>query len=691
MGQNVAAQRVLALIQEHDLARAFPELVHVMIDAQRGTISKQYAEYCLAHIERLLEERGRVPLHLFEAPSDEELNADGPPDVVLGHVRDAPDVPFGLCLRDQARTVIVAGNAGSGKTTSIRSAIVGVSELAKRLGRPIPMLVFDSKAAEYGGMRRLLGRPWRHFSAHAGSWIGLNAPEGVPNRVWFHHVCAYFAAASGVNFGASVLAEAMTSEFQATGRYPTLRTLAKAINQNHNRFSTKAAYAQSVGHQLSAAVLASGELFDTEQGLVADQLISAGESAVFDIGNIQPTFMRMFIIWLLVGQVLVSRRHRAHRVDATECVIILDEADQIVSESMERRFQDGISPLGMLPQDGRELGVSAIIGLHALGNASSALLTNAHCHCIFNLSDSQSIGEAARTLLLPRGCEAIFPALRPGECVCRLAQTAWSTPFLGVARFIPPDRSTERPEYELGTPVAESTAAKAPAEQSAAKSRSSTAAHVGSPGNTSNTMEAAHKLLSAWALHPFTPVVQLWRTIGEVTEATAVAARAELEKLELAEFEDWRIKSKNQGLMVPTPTGWQFLNRPAPNLHGSGGIEHRHGEHWIARVGTKRGFKARMEFEVPGTSSHRADVVWHGEGFSRAFEIVVKCEDNLADHLRACLIQSTAISQVTVVAGTQIELRKQKAIIDEIPDLAPVLDRIDYECIDIYLNELFAA
>lgn len=691
MAERGAAQELVELIQEHDLSRDHSELIYVLRDAQRGAISNSMADFYIAHIEELLEERRRVPVHLFEIPSDDELNADGAPDVVLGHVRGCDDVPFGLRLQERARTIVVAGNAGSGKTTLVRGAIEAVCDLAKQRNRPIPMLVFDSKAREYGGMRRLLGGAWKHYSVHVGSWLGFNAPAGVPSQVWINHISTLFAAAAGVNFGTSVLAEAMTTALQSTGRWPTLRTLINTINRNPKRFSKKEAYAQTVGHQGSAAVLASEGLFDTNQGIDADLLISAGESAVFDIGNIQPPFLRMFIVWLIVAQVLVARMHRGHRVDGTECLIVVDEADQIVSEQMEARFPDGISPLGVLAQHGRELGVSGIIGLHALGNASRAILTNATCHFMFNFSDAQSIQEASRTLLVPRGAEQIFPALRPGECVCRLAQTSWPMPFLGTARFIAPDRSIATPNYELGIPIAAGTERAQPSQTTPVPTTSVAASACANPfvlTGSAQPSELAHKLLSAWALHPFTPIVVLWKSIGTVTDAAAVAARVELSKLTLAEFTDWRIGKKNLGLMVPTAAGWECLNRTAPILHGGGGIEHRHAEQWIARVGSLRGYKVRMEAKSPG-SSHRVDTIWQKDGHARAFEVIVTCDSNLPDHLRACLIQSTAIQRVTIIAGTQIELQKQRMMIEDTPDLAPVLDHIDYESIDIYLGELF--
>ncbi|GMU83713.1 MAG: hypothetical protein AMXMBFR47_35830 [Planctomycetota bacterium] len=308
---------------------------------------------------------------------------------------------------------------------------------------------------------------------------------------------------------------------------------------------------------------------------------------------------------------------------------------------------------------------------------------------MFNFSDAASILEASRTLMVPRGAERVFPALGPGECVCRLAQTAWPTPFLGVARYIPPDRSTKPPDYELGAPVAESRPESAPAERSDAWPTRTTGI-VELAGTKNEPSDVAHKLLSAWALHPFTPIVHLRSLIGTLPDAAVAEARAQLEELKLADFKDWRIKKKNQGLTLPTAAGWRFLNRAEPNLHGGGGVEHRHGEHWIAKVGLLRGFKTHIEWEVPGTS-HRTDALWQGEGFARAFEIIVTCEKNLVDHVRACLIQSSVIDQVTVIAGTQVELREQKAMIDAAADLAAVRDRVDYECIDAYLDELFPA
>lgn len=692
-------RQLVALVDHYRFARSYPELTYVIKDALDGRLSDTDAEHYLLFLQDRAAELDRVPTHLLECPGDDELNAEGPPDVVLGNLRDDPDVPNGLRIEARPRSVIVAGAVGSGKSTAIRRMTLGIDAFARKRGRPVSILIFDRKASEYGDLPRRLGHHWRHFSVHEGAWLGLNGPRDMPAHVWTSILCTIFAAAAGLVAGTAVLAHAiawllprLNAQPTARRRWPDFRLLLDVLSKAPQLFSRKPEYAQSLSQQLEAVIDASGELFETSHGLDVNQdIIAQGQSAVFDIGNLQPPFLRMFVVWLILAQVLFARMHQKHRVDTTEVVAVIDEADQDVSREMEARFPDGLSPIGNLLQNARETGVGAIIGLHSLANTSRSVLANAPYHLMMNLSDEHSIAEASRTLLLPRGAERIFPALKPGEYIFRAAQSGWSHPVLAVVDPVPSNRDTTLPTYDHHMAVPAVRLADVPqldAALSEASKQHRTARMRAAPAVKRDVSDQGRNLLDAWSLHPFTPVARLWDSLKVVSFATQQAVRDELAGLKLAKFKDWRIGKVNVGLMELTKEGWAFLRKNPPRLRGRGEIEHRHATHWIVGVLRKQGGVTHIEWTVPGTS-HTADVAHQGDDCWHAYEVIVTSKDNIVSHIQACLLTSKDVKSVTIVAGTKVELRKYKAKIAVVPSLRNVQSRVRYEPVDTYRCALF--
>lgn len=694
-------QQLLALIEHYRFTRTYPELVHVVMDAMEGRLADAEADRYLQFLQEQAAALDRRPTHLLEVPEDEELNADGPPDVVLGALRDDPEVPFGLRIADRPRSVILAGDVGAGKSTAIRRVIRGVDAFARARGKPVSVLVFDRKASEYSDLPGQLGPHWRHYSVHEGAWLGLNGPHAMPTHVWTNILCTIFAAAAGLVAGAAVLAHAigwLLSRLNpvptASPRWPDFVLLREVLSRAPQQFARKLEYAQSLGQQLDAIIDASGELFWTARGLDVEQdIIRPGHSAVFDIGNLPPPFLRMFVVWLLLAQVLFARLQRRHRVDTTEVIAVIDEADQDVSRDMEARFPDGLSPIGMLLQHGREAGVGALIGLHALADTSRTVLANAPYHVMMNLSDEHSVVEASRTLLLPRGAERIFPALRPGECIFRAAQSAWPHPLLGVIDAVQPNRDATPPQYDRPQVVPAVRLADRPELQAAlaeAAKRQRVARLRAARTDKRAVSRQARSLLDAWALHPFMPLARLWQLLEVKSYATQTAAREELTELRLADFADWRIGKTLVGLMEITTAGWECLNKETPHLRGRGKIAHRHTAHWIHRVHRQRGLESHIEWPVPG-ADHPADVASRlGERWE-VYEVVVSSADNNVSHLQACLLMAGVVETVTIVAATKGKLAGLRQTIEAEPSLHTVLERVRYEPVETFLRAAWPA
>ena len=560
------AQQLVALIERYRFLRVYPELTHVVWDAVEGRLSDADADHYLAFLQERAAALDLVPTHLLEVPEEEELYADGPPDITLGTLQDDHNLRFGLRLLDRPRSVILAGDVGSGKSTAIRRIILEADALGQARGRPISIIVFDRKSSEYSDLPGRLGRHWRRYSVHDGAWLGLNGPDGMPPHVWTNILCTIFAAAAGLVAGASVMAHAIALLLPLLNPVPVARQLytdflllLDTLARVPQLVARKPEYVQSLSQKIEAVADSSGELFRTFRGLdVERDIIAPGRSVVFDIGNLQPPFLRMFVVWLILAQVVFARIHRRHRVDTTEVIAVIDEADQDVARTMEARFPDGLSPIGFLLQHGRELGVMAVVGLHTLGDASRAILAAAPYHVMMNLSDEHSIVEASRTLLLPRGAERIFPALKPGECVFRAAGSSWPHPLLGVVNPVPPNRDTTPPVFDRVATIPAKRLADLPHVQAGLDE-----AYRQNPDTWFGRGRApkrglsknGRKLLDACALHPFTPVARLWESLNVTSFNTQRTVRAELEELKLAKFKDWRISKANVGLMWLTPEG----------------------------------------------------------------------------------------------------------------------------------------
>lgn len=697
-----AVRRFLEIVDRYRLDRMLPELAYDIREARAGRRTEDRAEFLLRHLEPFLDELDRLPLHLLEWPSDDELNGDGPPDIELGCVRDQPDTRFGLRLLDRARSVIVAGAVGAGKSTAIRGIIMGVDRLAKQRGKPISILVLDRKGGEYGDLPGLLGDNWQHYHAQHGAWLGLNAPRGFPAHVWTSIVCALFAIAAGLVAGAGVLAQAMVwllSLLNPGGgpadRWPDFQLILETVRRAPRAFAQKPEYAQSLLAKLEEVVRASGDLLRTFRGLDVEQIVAQGKSAAIDIANVEPPFLRMLVVWVILAQILSSRNQRGHLVETLEVLVVLDEADQDVSRAVESRFAAAgtLSPTGALLQHGREWGVAGVIGLHAMGTASREVLTNSPYHLIFNLADAESIAEAARTLLLPPGAGRIFPALRPGECFFRQAQSSWATPVLCTVDPVPPNRNPAPPVYDVPPCIPALPLDQLPEVLAALRQLRSPAKNAAADLAASAPQELpdlARNLMDLWALRPFTPPVRLWPELGAPSFEAQSAAREELASRKLAEFEDARISRTKISLMDITPEGWQFLRKAPPEMRGRGGLVHRHFANWLALAGRKRGYEAIVEWPVPGTG-HTADCAWQIDGAWMIWECVVNCRENLCQHLRACLLESSAVAAVVVVAAEKRILRELEALVDADADLAPVRARISFETIEPYLREVYGA
>lgn len=426
-----SALQLTRLIESHNLQR-FPDVADILQLIQHGLLPEEIARDLLISYSQRVQDAIDHPNFLHRPPEHAELYPSMPPDIEIGHLIDKPHVRFGFRLSDQPRSVLVAGNAGAGKTTLIKHAIRGADPLG------LAVIVFDRKQ-DYVTLPDECQSDWIRVSVYDALRIGLNAPEGVPPKAWVNIVASIFSARAGMvaawtAFAAVLwwLLSVLNTDPTHPTRWPSLRLALDVLNAAPEKlFAAKSEYVGTLKTALQTAVQAV-DTFDCFGGLDLERdVIRPGRSIVIEMPNVTPAWIRQLIQDLLIAQLIYGRIHRAQKSGrGAEVMLVMDEADQDATLESDRRFPDQMSPLSLLLRMGREFGLMVIVGASRLNHLSPYVLLEPSYHLILNQSDAASIVAARNTLLLPPGAEQMLPGLQPGMCIARENGGPWSHPML---------------------------------------------------------------------------------------------------------------------------------------------------------------------------------------------------------------------------------------------------------------------
>jgi len=444
----------LRLVGEHPyLIDRCPELAQYVAMAQYGRMSEGMAKSMLFQLEEAIDLSTDYPCFLHRAPREDQLLANGKPEIEFLTLQEGEgELRCGIRLADRPRHMLVAGSTGSGKTTALRNVITRVHEMNSREGderQKTSVLVLQIKPTDFTDLGRLLGPAWLIFSVHAGMKLGLNGPDVVPPELWTQMIATWFSVRAGLINARVALAgiirwllPILNPEGTAPLRWPSWENILEALRKMpKNVFGAKSVYMQSLETMLYDVVQSTGGLLQSWRGLdLETQVVAQGKNAVLDLSNIYPPWIRLYIVDYLVSQLLIGRMYARHRADTTEVLLVIDEADALVSRQAAASFQGELSPVDTVLKMGRAFGIASCIGLTAMGSASRQILSNVQYHLCMNMSDEESVQEARRTLMLPRGAELQFPALQPGEAIFREAQGAWPHPMLVKVDYVPPSQ-----------------------------------------------------------------------------------------------------------------------------------------------------------------------------------------------------------------------------------------------------------
>ncbi|MBL1216576.1 MAG: ATP-binding protein [Planctomycetes bacterium] len=697
-GNQGHTQQLWQLITQYNLDARHPELARAKRLIELDLLHNDFARDLLLQVDPLVQNAIDHPNVLKRPPEEDEIYPDGPPDLSIGHLVDRPDVRFGLKIHDRPRSVLISGNSGSGKTTAILAIIRGVDEYNRRNpDNPVTIIVMDKKD-DYIHLPDQYGPQWKLLSVYDDQTrISLATPAGVPPDAWINAIATIFCARAGLHAAWTCLANmirfllaVMNPSPTNTLIWPSLQLILDvALAAPLKLWASKPQYEQSLIGQLDAITQAT-RVFDCFDGLGLERdIIRPGNHLVLAMPMMAPAWVRQFLMDVLLAQLLYGQIANNRKMARTSILVVLDESDQDATDESDRRFPDGLSILSQSLRLGREYGLMYVVGLGRLGHASRFVLSEPVYHLLFNHSDASSVQAARHTLVLPAGAEQMFPALQPGYCIARAAQSSWSHPMMVKIDEMTMNRDLRPTQYDTHPIIPAKRLRAMPDVQQALNDFKGQRLRETPKSQNSAPSDLAEKLLDEMTRSPWTPVARLWDSIGyKPSFERQNKIRKELELHRVAEFEEIRMGRANQLLPLATDTGYARRNRRAPKKTGRGGIAHQHICHWIAMVGDLHDIQSHLEWIVTGTT-HPVDVAQQRDGKWHVYEVVVTAHDNLASHIRACFVDSNVIETLTIVTlQKKISNKVRKAITSD-PATAPFLDRITFDVAETYMKELW--
>lgn len=430
-------QYLLTVIRRYRLENRSKTVRRLLPALERGLIRNNMAKALLVQVQPMVAEMERRPNHLFRAPEGEELYPKGVPPLILGQLEEAPNVPLGLFPKG-AFHCLFEGTTEAGKTVALRQLVTAIEKLNRRRAQPIVVIILDYKGRSFADFPARFGAHWHYYIVGGALRLGLQSPVGVGSTVWINHVATSLCARAGLISGWVTLANVMRWLVAAMNPKPTVNPLFPDFqlildvleDLPKTVFAEKEHYRDSVTQVLEGITQASGELFRTFRGLdLEEDLIGKGHSAVISVPDLSPPWLNQFVADLLVLHLLLGRIGRGHRVNDPDVILVLDDADDIVSKDNERLFATSMPPIVRGLRQFREFGVGVCLGIGALNPVSEHILNSIKHHFVFRNPHDNCVDIAKRTLGLPGGSQGIIQTLRPGECVARLSGD-WPHAFL---------------------------------------------------------------------------------------------------------------------------------------------------------------------------------------------------------------------------------------------------------------------
>ena len=372
MGTN--AQELWDLIHQWNLSDREQQFAQLLVMLRQNMVSEGVAKMLLAHVQQYIDDLRDFPNRLHRPPTAEQWYVQGRPHIELGSLVEAPGLRFGLQVLG-AQHLGVSGETRSGKTVLLLNEAIQIIRWSNaHPDAHISLIAEDFKNGELAVLKEMFPDQVIYVSYHDGYKIGLNPPYGVPLRPWTEHISTAFGARFGLKASTTSLARMFMHCVAAMNPAPGQVLLCPSPNLllevgrsvPLTTFGLKPQYVESLLQALE--LFEDDPAWDTLNGIdLQRDVISKRRHLVIDTAGLTGA-KRLFKWGVLIDQMLLYRQFQFRNTNRVDTVVMLDEADDLVSRKAEESFEHGaMSPLSRGLKLGGGPGIKFSLGMAALG------------------------------------------------------------------------------------------------------------------------------------------------------------------------------------------------------------------------------------------------------------------------------------------------------------------------------------
>lgn len=649
-------------------------------------------------------ENANMPNHLAPPPSLDDLyNPQSLPDAFIGRTTET-NVPYGPRMVENCSSLAISGITGGGKTSAIISIILGLLGLKR-----IAILIFDVKG-DFNCIASLTDPNIRvHRLREEVPLRLIRPPVGLELSSWLARLATYICEYRGLKKSRHLLLDRLTRlcahfgvDQDPTRPWPSLFNVFDYLSgMKGSQWGKDAEYKASLVNEMKGLLEDSGRVFDTCDGIDVDgHFLAPGGITVLRMETL-PAPAQQVLISLVVDRIIAARAARNLHNVPLEVLIVMDEAQQVLSRRADFESSNGIAPLAMQLLRGRESGVGFIVAPHLLQEISQAVLSAAKTmFLVGGLSDSMSIEIAAQMMNLPQKARTMIPRLGRGQALVREIGLGNYTDAFLVNLDPPPiakDAIDEPTRERLMTPklaglpttpsksLTDYPAIMAELNTSSAKRPSATPAG-GTAAAAPLAQEEEELLLDCTRYRD--DWMKERRTRLNIRDYKVLVRMAQsLEAQGLVKLHDVRLGRTTYSLVEVTDPGWQILGkiRP-PHYIGHGSLVHTVLISRVARhLTAKKWTRVQTEFPVGGTG-HPVDVfAFSAAGVATAFEITLSHSNVVSNAVRT-LTPGSVVTALVFLCPVQDDCRKVEAILRQDPIAAVLMSQIQVQRVDQFIS-----
>jgi len=700
--------RILAALQKRaDVlgARRDPDIDHYLCLLEEDLADPSFAEVVSLMLDEYEEEQRHNPNYLERAPEDEEelYGPGGGPDFPFGRTTET-QVPYAPRIVHDCSNMVLTGIAGAGKTTGVMHVIDGVFGNY----RSVATIVFDIK----GDLTCEATHNHPHVHVHKARSLRFNPlrpPPGVPLEEWLTKAATIIVEYRGLKKSRHVLLQGMKRLCQHFGvdrdpskPWPSLpNALDYVMRMPGSSFSKHADYKGSLVNELQGLLDDTGEIFDTSDGIDIDaHMLTPGGIFVLQMETLDVPAQQV-IISLIVMYIIHARIARNVRNPPLEVLIVLDEAQLVLSLAADRASANGIAPVAQAVIAGREMGVGFIIVPHLLPDISRVVCAEAKTlMTVGGLGDSDSIEIASRMMNLPARAKTMIPRLGRGQALVREIGKGGSYSDAFLVDIDPPTIAKDAVDEPTRQRLMAEKLARFPATPSKPledypplmaelrpRKRGHKPASSATPAATDESGPADDELdlLLDCVRHPYDYMgerqtrlnIRDYKVIQRVSES--------LQREGLVCLHSVRLGRKTFGFIEVMDEGFAAIGRPRPPHYiGHGSFVHTLLMNRVAKyLGTKGWTGIKTEHRV-GTAAHAVDVYARSpKGVTTGIEITLS-RSNVCSNAMKSLTGPGGVERLIFLCPVGDECKAVKRLLKNDPTLNSYQRRIRVDRIDKY-------